>query len=70
MRIQSFPLVKVEVKMDLKPVVDNWVFKLHYRYTYYVFMIGAMLATFYASSGEVTFSLKVKFEFIMCVCVF
>lgn len=42
----------VKVKVDLKPVVDNLVFKLHYRYTYIFFLVATALATLYDVIGE------------------
>ena len=44
---------QVKVKVELKPVVDNIMFRLHYRYTYIFFLVGAMLATLYDAIGNV-----------------
>lgn len=45
-------LSKVKVKVDLKPTVDNVVFRLHYRYTYMIFMVSMLLATLYDNIGK------------------
>ncbi|XP_071519072.1 innexin inx2-like [Panulirus ornatus] len=45
-------LSSVKVKVDLKPVVDNIVFRLHYRYTYTVYMVSTLLATLYDAIGN------------------
>lgn len=44
----------LKIKVELKPVVDNLVFRLHYRYTYIIFMASCLLATLYDAIGIVT----------------
>ncbi|XP_045116946.1 innexin inx2-like [Portunus trituberculatus] len=45
-------LAEVKVKVEVKPGVDNLVFRLHYRYTYIVFLTSALLATLYDAIGD------------------
>lgn len=45
-------LSKVKIKVDLKPKVDSFVFRLHYRYTYAIFMVSMLLATLYDAIGK------------------
>ncbi|KAK3854891.1 hypothetical protein Pcinc_038671 [Petrolisthes cinctipes] len=40
-------LAKVRVKIEVKPIVENLVFRLHYRYTYIIFMASCLLTTMY-----------------------
>lgn len=42
---------KIKVKVDLKPKVDNLVFRLHYRYTYIIYMVSMLLTTLYDAIG-------------------
>ncbi|KAK3854890.1 hypothetical protein Pcinc_038670 [Petrolisthes cinctipes] len=42
----------IKIKVQLKPVVDNLVFRLHYRYTYVIFMVSCLLATLYDTIGD------------------
>lgn len=44
---------QVKVKVELKPVVDNLVFKLHYRYTYIIYVVATLLTTLYDAIGKV-----------------
>ena len=45
-------LSEVRVKVEVKPGVDNLVFRLHYRYSYIVFLAAALLATLYDAIGK------------------
>ncbi|KAF2358629.1 Innexin, partial [Trinorchestia longiramus] len=47
---KTFSVLKV--KGVFKPRVDNLVFRLHYRYTFILFMGGAILSTLYDFVGE------------------
>ncbi|KAF2358625.1 Innexin [Trinorchestia longiramus] len=40
------------MKAEYKPRADNLVFRLHYRFTFMVFMVAAMLSTLYDVIGE------------------
>lgn len=42
----------IKVKVELKPVVDNLVFRLHYRYTYTIYMVSMLLCTIYDIIGD------------------
>ncbi|XP_042203530.1 innexin inx2-like [Homarus americanus] len=42
----------IKVKVELKPVVDNMVFRLHYRYTYIIYMVSMLLCTLYDAIGN------------------
>ncbi|XP_018021821.1 innexin inx2 [Hyalella azteca] len=42
----------LKIKGEFKPRVDNLVFRLHYRYTFILFMAGAILSTLYDFVGE------------------
>lgn len=42
----------LKVKGEFKPRVDNVVFRLHYRYTFILFMMGATLSTLYDVVGD------------------
>ena len=44
----------LKIKGELKPRADNLVFRLHYRYTFMMFMAGATLTTLYDFVGTVT----------------
>lgn len=45
-------LSAVKIKVEVKPVVDNFVFRLHYKYTYTIFMVSMLLATLYDAIGN------------------
>ncbi|KAK4304113.1 hypothetical protein Pmani_023938 [Petrolisthes manimaculis] len=45
-------LAKVRVKIEVKPIVENLVFRLHYRYTYVIFMASCLLTTMYGLFGD------------------
>lgn len=42
----------LRVTVNLKPFVDSWVFKLHYRCTYIIYMASALLVTLYNNASE------------------
>ncbi|KAG0694865.1 Innexin inx2 [Chionoecetes opilio] len=42
----------IKVKVELKPVVDNFVFMLHYRYTYIIYIMATFLTTLYDAIGD------------------
>ncbi|KAG0694866.1 Innexin inx2 [Chionoecetes opilio] len=48
-------LGKIKVKIDVKPVVENIVFRLHYRYTYFAFMTATLLSSLYGIVGSGSF---------------
>lgn len=50
MSIRAF--TKIKVKVDVKPAVEGFVFRLHYRYTYLFFMIATLLSSLYGLVGE------------------
>ncbi|XP_053634750.2 innexin inx2-like [Cherax quadricarinatus] len=45
-------LTKIKVKVDVKPVMENLVFRLHYRYTYIIYMVCMILSTLYGIIGK------------------
>ncbi|XP_042204653.1 innexin inx2-like [Homarus americanus] len=45
-------LTKIKIKVDMKPVVENLVFRLHYRYTNVIYMVSVLLATLYGLVGK------------------
>lgn len=45
-------LSTVKLKVEFKPVVDNFVFRLHYKYTYTIFMVCVVLTTVYDIVGK------------------
>lgn len=44
--------MSIKVKVEVKPCVENLVFRLHYRYTYSIYMVSMFLATLYNIVGE------------------
>lgn len=50
MSVSAF--AKIKVKVDVKPVVEGFVFRLHYRYTYLFFMIATLLSSLYGLVGK------------------
>ncbi|KAK7079093.1 hypothetical protein SK128_007328 [Halocaridina rubra] len=42
----------LKIKVVIKPVVDNLVFRLHYKFTYAMFMVFALLTTLYDAIGN------------------
>lgn len=45
-------LSEVKLKAEVKPTVDNFMCRLHYRYTYIQYMVFVLLCTFYDAIGE------------------
>ncbi|KAK7079092.1 hypothetical protein SK128_007327 [Halocaridina rubra] len=45
-------LSKVKLKVEVKPVVDSFAFRLHYKYTLLIFLVSAFLATAYDLVGK------------------
>ncbi|XP_045616201.1 innexin inx2 [Procambarus clarkii] len=42
----------IKIKVEVKPVVDNTIFRLHYRYTYTIYMVCMLLCTLYDAIGD------------------
>ncbi|KAK4304114.1 hypothetical protein Pmani_023939 [Petrolisthes manimaculis] len=47
MAVKSLSGAKIKLAVELKPVVESLVFRLHYRYTYGLFALFALLTTLY-----------------------
>ncbi|KAK3854892.1 hypothetical protein Pcinc_038672 [Petrolisthes cinctipes] len=52
MAVKSLSGAKIKLSVELKPVVESLVFRLHYHYTYGLFQLCALLTTLYNTIGK------------------